>query len=142
MSFSADIARFRERAMRRSQAVFHEAVFSAHRSIVQGSPLTGAPGQPVQYGALRQSWQIEILSPTVARIASALRYARSIEDGVSYAHGGRPLTIRSQVGGTHSVQKTVANFDRIVVDANARVARSPAFSGTEAGDAGPTAVRE
>lgn len=133
MTIAGDLGRFRERAIRRERAVFHESVFSAHRSIVQGSSLTGAPGQPVQSGALRQSWQISILSPTASRIGSNKKYARSIEDGVSYAHGGRPLAIRSKVGGTHSVQRTAANFDRVVADANARVSRSPAFAEGGAG---------
>lgn len=142
MSAAGEVARFRERAIARARAVFHESVFSAHRSIVQGSPLTGAPGQPVQYGALRQSWQIEILSPTASRIGSRMKYARSIEDGVSYAHGGIPLTIRSKVGGTHSVQKTVANFDRIVSDAVSRVGRSAKFGDAQPGDPLPTVTRE
>ena len=131
MSFADDMNAAKAMVNRRRRAVFHESVFSAHRSIATGSPLTGSQGQPVLYGALRQSYQIEILSAVLARVASALKYARSIEDGVSYAHGGIPLTIRSAVGGTHSIQRTVLNFDRIVADATARVNRSPAFGGGE-----------
>lgn len=121
MAFADGMRRVREVVIARNRAVFHAAVFKAHESITVGSSLTDSPGQPVLYGALRQSYQIEILSPTQARIASNKKYARSIEDGVSYAHGGVPLTIRSKVGGTHSIEKTALNFDRIVADAIRRV---------------------
>lgn len=127
MGFKDDVNRFGDKAARRIRAVHHEAVFTAHRSITLGSPLTGAPGQPVDTGRLRNSWQISILSPGNARIATRVKYARSIEDGVSYAHGGVKLTLRSQVGGFHSLKMTVANWDRIVRDANRRVSASPAF---------------
>jgi hypothetical protein len=48
---------------------------------------------------------------------------------VSYAHGGVRLTLRSQVGGFHSLKLTVASWDRIVRDANRRVGASPSFGG-------------
>lgn len=121
MAFADGMRRVREVVVARNRAVFHASVFKAHESITVGSSLTDAPGQPKLHGALRQSYQIEILSPTQARIASNKKYARSIEDGVSYAHGGVPLTIRSKVGGTHSIEKTALNFDRIVADAIRRV---------------------
>lgn len=128
MAFASDVAAFQQKVRRRAQAVRHTAVFLTHESITVGSALTGAPGQPVQYGSLRQSYQIEILSPTMTRIASAKKYARSIEDLLSYAHGGTPITIRSKVGGGHSIKMTVLAWTRIVEEANRRVDKSPSFA--------------
>lgn len=127
MAFASDVDRWKQLVRNRARAVRMTAVFLTHESITVGSAITGAPGQPVQYGALRQSFQIEVLSPTMDRIASAKKYARSIEDLLSYAHGGTPLTIRSKVGGGHSIKMTVAAWTRIVEEANRRVAQSPAF---------------
>lgn len=140
MAFASDVAEFQEKVRRRAQAVRHTAVFLAHESITKGSELTGSPGQPVQFGALRQSYQIEILSPTMSRIASALKYARSIEDLLSYAHGGTPITIRSKVGGGHSIKLTVANWTRIVEEANRRVDKSGKFDVGESFGPSPSIV--
>lgn len=138
MEFANAVAAFQQKVRARAQAVRHTAVFLTHESITVGSAITGAPGQPVLYGALRQSYQIEILSPTMTRIASAKKYARSIEDLLSYAHGGTPLTIRSKVGGGHSIKMTVAAWVRIVEEANRRVAQSPAFDVGEPPQEPPT----
>jgi hypothetical protein len=127
MSFGGQLRDWGDKAKRREGAVFHTAVFTAHKSITVGSPLTGAPGQPVDTGRLRNSWQIVILSPREVRILTSMKYARSIEDGLSYAHAGKPLTLRSQVGGFHSLKLTVANWNRIVEDANRRVDMSKEF---------------
>lgn len=90
---------------------FVGVVLEAHRSIKEGSELTGASGQPVQTGALRNSWVFEFPTQDSARISTNIEYAQPIEDGV-----GRfgPLTLRSAVGGFHSIAMTVANIDRIV----------------------------
>lgn len=90
---------------------FTAVVLEAHQSIQSGSALTGAPGQPIDTGNLRNSWQVEFPTPDSAIIGTPVEYARPIEDGV-----GRfgPLTVRSAVGGFHSVAMTVANIDRIV----------------------------
>lgn len=92
-----------------------------HRSIVHGSEITGAPGQPVggnpaHYprgyvgGTLLNSWQLEH-GEDVSESSTNVVYAPGIEDGVG-PHG--PITIRSEVGGTGSVAATVSGFDRIV----------------------------
>lgn len=99
-----------------------DLVTAAKESIVEGSPITGSPGQPVgQYGpgynegsvggTLKDSWTEEFLSPTKARIVTNVVYAEGIEDGVG-PHG--PIQIRSTVGGTGSVAKTVAGWPRLV----------------------------
>lgn len=97
----------------RGAALFVNVCSAAKFSITDGSPLTGAPGQPVDTGALKASWQLEFESPTRALISTDKEYAEGIEDGIG-PHG--PITIRSPVGGTHSVALTVAGIDRIVED--------------------------
>lgn len=126
-SFGLEIQDWGERSRRKEQAIFHTAVFIVHKSITVGSPITGAPGQPVQTGRLRNSWQIEILSKEEVHVLTSMKYARSIEDGLSYAHGGKPITLRSQVGGFHSLKLTVAAWPRIVEEAARRVDKSDAF---------------
>ena len=94
--------------------VFTQVAQEAQRSIVEGSEITGAPGQPVDTGHLKGSWQLVFDSPNTAIIGTNVVYAESIEDGLSSAHGGTPMTLRSTTGGFHSVALTVAGFNRIV----------------------------
>lgn len=121
MGFGDDMKRVQVRVQQRRREVFVTCVEEATRSIVEGSDLTGAPGQPVDTGRLKASYQTVHETSGRAVIGTNAEYARSIEDGVSYAHGGTPITIRSKVGGTHSIQRTVLNWDRIVAAAIARV---------------------
>lgn len=90
---------------------FLDVCAESERSIVEGSELTGAPGQPVDEGTLKASWQIAFPDEDTATIGTNVVYAEPIEDGVG-KYG--PLTLRSQVGGWHSVKLTVAGFSRIV----------------------------
>jgi hypothetical protein len=113
--FSDDFAREVDGVMRDASEVLDVSAQLALQSIQFGSPLTAAPGQPVDTGNLRNSWQDEKVSPTEHVISTPVVYASNIEDGIS-SHG-TPMTLRSAVGGFHSVALTVANFDRIVDDA-------------------------
>lgn len=113
MSFADEMARAADDVLADATAVLDVATELAKQSIQFGSPLTGALGQPVDEGTLRNSFMVERPSPTERTIATNLPYAQSIEDGLSYAHGGTPMTLRSAVGGFHSIAQTVANFDRI-----------------------------
>ena len=90
--------------------IFVRSVAEAHRSVQSGSELTGAPGQPVDTGHLRASWQLE-WDIDAAYITTNAKYARGIEDGVG-PHG--PLTLQSKVGGFHSRALTIAGWSRIV----------------------------
>jgi hypothetical protein len=105
----------------RQRDVFTGMVDEAHRSIQEGSEITGAPGQPVGQtrkehgtihlgGTLKASWQRWFPSPTSAMIATNVIYAPAIEHGVGHWGG---LTLRSSVGGFHSVALTVAAWQRI-----------------------------
>ncbi len=97
----------------KNPAIFSAVVTEVSNSIKFGSALTGAPGQPVDTGNLRDSWTAHFRGPTRAIVATNVEYARSIEDGRSYAHAGRPIQLRSGVGGFHSVKMTRANYGRL-----------------------------
>ena len=122
MSFSDDLNKFTVKVEARTKDVFVQTAAHAHRSIQTGSATTGAPGQPVDTGNLKASWQLNFVAPLVAEITTNVEYARSIEDGISYAHGGTPLTLRSAVGGFHSVAQTIAGINNIVEEETRKVA--------------------
>lgn len=111
MSFADDIARFTLTVEATTKQHFVNIAAAVKDSITDGSPVTGAPGQPVNTGALKNSWQLAFDSPTSARISTKMAYAEAIEDGVG-PHG--PLTLRSAVGGFYSVRLTAAGFPKLV----------------------------
>ena len=92
-------------------AIFEDVGMECQRSIVEGSELTGAPGQPVDTGFLKGSWTRWYDSPTKQTIGTNVVYAPVIEDGVG-PHG--PLTLRSQVGGFHSVAHTLNRLQNVL----------------------------
>jgi hypothetical protein len=112
MGFADDVKRFGAKVEKQSRDVFVGTVLAVHESIVQGSPITGAPGQPVDTGNLKSSWQSDIVGD-VGTVSTGVAYAPAIEEGVG-PHG--PLTQRSPVGGFHSVKLTIAGFARLVED--------------------------
>lgn len=94
----------------RYKTLFNRVTRHVERSILDGSPVTGAPGQPYQSGNLYRSWKragsFEGLSIVFYSDAS---YARIIEDNF------RGATLRSSRGGFHSVKLTRAAFNAIVM---------------------------
>jgi hypothetical protein len=100
-----------EKAKRRLRLVAEGSVRAARDSIVDGSALTGAPGQPDRSGELVESW-IEEIGPTSGRVVTEEPYAPVIEAGVER---GSPIVYASG-GGAHSVKLTIAAFPRIVQD--------------------------
>lgn len=125
--FSDDVKRFTETVKVRCAAHFQNVAVAMHASIVEGSPNTGAPGQPVSTGNLKNSWQITFESPTAAEITTNVSYAGVIEDDLKTsfeAEGqdapprapGAPPPPKSVVGGHHSVKMTRAAIQRIVDD--------------------------
>lgn len=120
MSFASDVRAFTQKVNGRSREVFLGVAMAAHESVVEGSPITGAPGQPVDTGNLKTSWQLAIEGDQ-ALITTNVVYAPQIEDGT---RAGRALTLRSPTGGFHSVRLTIAGFQRIVDTVVARVVRS------------------
>jgi hypothetical protein len=108
VTFSEDLARFAAKLKARNQLVFVNTASAVKGSIVDGSAVTGSPGQPVDTGTLKASWHLAFVSPTVADISTNVAYAPVIEDNA------RGATLRSAVGGFHSVRYTVAGFERLV----------------------------
>jgi hypothetical protein len=111
MSFPGQLHHFSLLCQTRNHDTFVRSVELTHQSVQIGSPITAAPGQPVDTGNLRASWQVQYHSESEAEISTNVAYAPPIEDGVG-KYG--PLKLRSAVGGFHSVKLTVAGFPRIV----------------------------
>jgi hypothetical protein len=122
-TFAAQIAAFQAKVERARKAIFVNTCSAAKASITDGSAVTGAPGQPVDTGFLKGSWQLVFESADSAIIGTNVSYAPIQETGVrsDFAPQGvdnpkpsqgphRP----SQVGGHHSVALTAAGFQRIV----------------------------
>lgn len=93
------------------------------RAVVEGSEITGSPGQQVgQYGPgynpgkvggnLKASWQRWFPSATEQAIATDAPYAEQEEDGISYH--GTPIRQRTTVGGPHSRKLAILGYDNIV----------------------------
>lgn len=120
MSFADDLKRFSAKVDARNKAIFVNTASAAKDSIVNGSSVTGAPGQPVQDGILRGSWQLQYESPTAALISTNAAHAQSNEDGIARPSGG-PYIQRSPVGGRHSVKLTVLGIDRLIEVETAKV---------------------
>ena len=123
-AFGESLRLFADKVDSRARAVFVGCVSAVHESITDGSPLTGAPGQPVDTGNLRASWIPSFPAEWVGEVATNAVYAPSIEDGqqppYTTASGKlvtpRPIQFRSKVGGAHSVKLTRNNWDRIVTE--------------------------
>lgn len=111
MSLESDIARITVKLDKMAAHMVPAIGAAVLESIQTGSPITGSPGQPVDTGALRASWQLTLPSPEVAEITTKIAYAKPIEDGIG-PHG--PMTLRSEVGGFHSIRLTHDNFPRLL----------------------------
>lgn len=112
MSFDGDLGKFTRKVETKSQAVFIGVGEECLRSIVEGSEITGAPGQQVDTGALKGSWQRWFVSPTEQVIGTDSPYALQEEDGITWR--GKPIVQHSAVGGPFSTRLTVAGFGKIV----------------------------
>jgi hypothetical protein len=144
MSAEEDMRRIGGNVTAMTEDVFAQFVVEVHRSIVFGSELTGAPGQPVDTGNLRNSWEYEFDSPSHAFVTTPVEYGQAVEDGIGphgpvvYGAGGGG---RSTTGGSHSVILTEAAAQRIADVVTARVAGnrgtvidgSTGFSGEDGG---------
>ena len=139
MGFADDVRAFNRKIETQERDIFTGVVDLAHESIVEGSQVTGAPGQPVDTGALKASWVKSYPSKDEAVISTNLVYAPIIEDGerrigsdAYYAtkEGTQKLYLRSEVGGFHSVALTLAGFDKIVESVTNRVVGNESGSAT------------
>jgi hypothetical protein len=114
VTFSEDLKKFSLRCEAKTQENFVEITTEVQRAVVEGSEIVGSAGQPVDTGNLKSSWIGRFVNPLSWTLETNVVYAKSIEDGISYANGGTPMQLRSPVGGFHSVKNTVANFGKIV----------------------------
>lgn len=108
MPWNPPLSRIAAERERNVRDVFLGVTSEVERSVVEGSELTGAPGQPVDTGTLRASWAGTFASPSRWSLSTNIEYAPVIEDNA------RGATLRSAVGGFHSVKKTVLGFPNIV----------------------------
>ncbi len=124
MSLASDLDRFANKVEGRTRRIVQIAREEVQRSIVEGSSITGAPGQPIGPfpggGTLKGSWVPRFLGPHLWQTSTPLAYGPVIEDLI-----GRfgAITIRSVVGGGHSVKLTRAGWQRIVDFAQREVVR-------------------
>lgn len=118
MSFASDIDRFMNKVERRERSLYNNICDHVRSSVLYGSATTGAPGQPVDTTRLIRSWNID--RPTARRFifSTGLSYAPTIEDNL------RGATLRSTVGGFHSVKITRINFKNLVRHELAALGRS------------------
>jgi hypothetical protein len=112
--FGEHLRAFALKAERITRDTFVNTTTEVQRSVVEGSEVTGAPGQPVDTGTLKNSFTPAFTSPTSWQTTTNLVYAPYIEDGVR--PDGVTLTLRSAVGGFHSVKLTRAGWERIVLE--------------------------
>lgn len=109
MGFLDDVKGFARDVVAIEEKVFDTGIELAFESIVHGSTLTAAPGQPVRTGQLRDSWEIERVSPDVAVLSSDHPAAMDIEEDAEHAHYSNH--------GPHSVKLTEAGIDPIAAEA-------------------------
>lgn len=119
--FANRVGAFVARVETKNRAVFVDITTEVQRAVTVGSELTGSPGQPVRTGALRASYIPEFLDTHRWQTTTNLAYARGIEDGVG-PHG--PITLRSAVGGFHSIKLLRVGFPNIVAHVVAQHAQS------------------
>jgi hypothetical protein len=116
MTFQGDIARFVAKTVIKQKFIFLHVANGMHTSIKEGSKVTGSPGQPVATvggGQLKNSWQLSFLDLFLASTTTPIIYARGIEEQVDLRTGNQ-LTLRSEVGGFHSVKLTRAGYQKLV----------------------------
>jgi hypothetical protein len=108
VSFERQLIDIANRVNAKGRALVRNIDEHVGRSIMFGSGTTGAPGQPVDEGELLLSWHRENRGPWTTAWISRKPYAPIIEDN------RRGATLRSKVGGFHSVKLTRHGFRAIV----------------------------
>jgi hypothetical protein len=114
--FKQQLAAFMTKTDARLERVTDRVSEMARDSIRVGSPITGAPGQPVLSGRLRDSWFRSRLGQFLWRIASDAPYAATVE---FKTHAKRFAN-----HGPHSVRLTVVGFKRLLAAALREVLQS------------------
>jgi hypothetical protein len=105
MGFAEDLANFKAKTVQNMGLVREGVDAEMFTSIVDGSPVTGAPGQPVKTHRLHDSWKQEV-SETETVTSSDVPYARAVEENWGTLSTTRRTSQRCAL--------TAAGFPRIV----------------------------
>lgn len=100
MTFSNDLKVFADKVVDRQRRIFVGTVSDVHSSVTDGSAVTGAPGQPVDTGFLKGSWQPSFPEQWVGEVATNAAYAEAIEEGQGPT--GRSRSARRSAGSVPS----------------------------------------
>lgn len=104
----------------REEACFLNIIDHVEMSVLVGSDVSGAPGQPIDTGELINSWSKYVaVQQRYARFQSSAAHAEIIETN---ARGAR---LRSKVGGFHSVAITQSAMNRIISYEASRIGAIP-----------------
>lgn len=106
MTYNNGIAVHQAKVKTRYRNVFIGMTLDVERSIKEGSPVTGAPGQPRDTSNLFHSWIPRFLSQYVWQLATNVSYAQFVEDNVN--------GVTFQNHGPHSVKLTIAGADKLL----------------------------
>lgn len=119
-----DLKAWAAKVERNLHAIFLNTATATRDSIVEGSPITTSPGQPVDTGFLWSQWILEFPNKYEFTVSTNVSYAPAVEAGDRSAYNPagverpeelKPLAARRE-GGPHSVLRTRSNFDRLVED--------------------------
>jgi hypothetical protein len=128
MSWGTEVADWGDENERDAIDIFTVACEEAERSIIFGSELTGAKGQPFRtIGGLRDSFVAERPSAFEFELSSDKHYGPYIEEGGNSRGRFNPERQdgkngrRSAVGGYHNIALTEAAMDRIFAFAQDKV---------------------
>jgi hypothetical protein len=112
VSFSEEMVALAEQIDRENNSLLDRVADTMLESIVNGSELTGAPGQPIaegdvpNAGKLWSSWRKSAPTNESRELSTDVEYAIDVEDN--------PRNLQFARGGAHSVRLTLAAFDTIV----------------------------
>lgn len=124
MTFSQEVARFADKFDDRAQLLVERCVDAVFESVVNGSPVTAAPGQPVSGDRrgyeLKDSFFRKRVGEFEWVVGTNLFYGPWIEEGM--LPEGKRLVHRSAVGGNHSVKMTEAAWPWLVDDVVSKMA--------------------
>lgn len=113
-TFAQDLIAFSEKCDQRYKDVFLACTVEVQRSVVEGSEITGAPGQPIDTGNLRASFIGEHLPDGAWQLTTNVEYAPFVEENVN--------DVQFKNHGAHSIALTRAGYQRIVDLVTGRVA--------------------
>jgi hypothetical protein len=95
----------------RARGVFFGSANEMSRSLIDGSSLTGAPGQPVEDGNLITSFVPAYPTADTFEVTTNAAYAPAVENAVGSQ--GQPVTYGKKRGGSHSRKLTEAGMPNI-----------------------------